>query len=48
MDYISYCDGSISLMEVAEIINVPFLELKPIVDKLVEQGLLKKLNLSTI
>jgi aminopeptidase-like protein len=42
MDLISYCDGDHSLLEIANIIHVPFWELIPIVDKLIDHELLMK------
>ena len=41
MNLISYCDGQHSLLEIAELINEPFWELIPIVEKLVEHRLLE-------
>jgi len=43
MDLISYCDGSLSLLEIADIIHEPFWELLPIVDRLVSHGVLERL-----
>ena len=40
MNLISYCDGQNSLLEIAELIEEPFWELVPIVEKLVDNGLL--------
>ena len=40
MNLISYCDGNKSLLEVADLINEPFMELVPLVEKLVDNGLL--------
>jgi len=40
MNLISYCDGQNSLLEIAELIEEPFWELAPIVEKLVDNGLL--------
>jgi aminopeptidase-like protein len=40
MNLISYCDGNTSLLEIGELINEPFWELVPIVEKLVETGVL--------
>jgi len=40
MNLISYCDGQNSLLEIAELIEKPFWELVPIVEKLVDNGLL--------
>jgi aminopeptidase-like protein len=40
MDLLAYCDGKHSLLEIAEIINAPIWELKDIVDKLKEKGVL--------
>ena len=44
MNLISYCDGTKSLLEISELINEPFWELIPIVNKLIEHGLLIKEN----
>ena len=40
MNLISYCDGNTSLLEIADLINEPFMELVPLVEKLVDNGLL--------
>ena len=40
MNLISYSDGKRSLLEIAEICSIPVWELYPIIDKLVEHGLL--------
>jgi aminopeptidase-like protein len=40
MDLISYCDGNTTLMEIAELINEPFWELVPLVEKLVANNVL--------
>lgn len=40
MNFISYCDGSNSLLEIADIINVSIFEIIPIFKKLNEQGLI--------
>jgi aminopeptidase-like protein len=40
MDLISYCDGNTSLLDVANLINVPFWELVPLVEKLADNSLL--------
>jgi aminopeptidase-like protein len=42
MNLIAYCDGSLGLLEVAERIGQPMWELLPMVDRLVECGLLTK------
>jgi aminopeptidase-like protein len=42
MNLISYCDGSRTLLEIANLIDEPFWELMPLVDKLVAHGLLEK------
>ena len=49
MNLISYCDGLKSLLEIALIIDEPFWELIPIVERLVEYGLLeqKYININT-
>ena len=36
MNILTYCDGNINLLEIAELINKPFLELVPIIEKLKE------------
>ncbi len=41
MDLISFCDGQHSLLEVAEILNIPIWELYELIDKLVEHNLLE-------
>jgi aminopeptidase-like protein len=40
MDFISYCDGSNSLLEIADKIDKPFMEIKNIMDKLVQHNLI--------
>ena len=40
MNFISYCDGKHSLLEIAEMIKEPFWELVPIMEKLIDKGLL--------
>ena len=40
MNLISYCDGSRSLLDIANLIKEPLWELQPICDRLVEHGLL--------
>jgi aminopeptidase-like protein len=42
MNLISYCDGSLSLLEIANLIDEPMWELVPIVEKLVAHGLLEQ------
>jgi aminopeptidase-like protein len=42
MNLISYCDGSLSLLEIANRIDEPIWELVPIVEKLVTHGLLEQ------
>jgi aminopeptidase-like protein len=44
MNMLSYCDGNKSLLEIAELIDKPFWELTPIVDQLIENDLLQKLE----
>ena len=44
MNLISYCDGTKSLLEIADLINDPFWSLVPIVNKLTEHGLLIEVN----
>jgi aminopeptidase-like protein len=48
MHLISYSDGASSLLDIAEIINVPFLELLLMSDVLVSEGLIKKNMVSQI
>ena len=38
--FISYCDGKKSIIEIAELLDEPFWDLLPIVEKLVNNGLL--------
>jgi aminopeptidase-like protein len=40
MNLITYCDGNTSLLEIADLINEPFMDLVPLVEKLVDNGLL--------
>jgi len=40
MNILTYCDGDLSLLEIAELIDEPFWELVPIMEKLIEHGLL--------
>ena len=47
MNLISYCDGSLSLLEIANLIDEPIWELVPIVEKLVAHGLLEQKYLAT-
>ncbi|MFO7802272.1 MAG: winged helix-turn-helix domain-containing protein [Desulfovermiculus sp.] len=42
MDLLSYCDGSRSLLDIAEVIGEPFWELAPILEGLKGHGLVKK------
>jgi len=42
MNMLTYCDGQYSLLEIAELIGVPFWELEPLVDKLIDHDLLQK------
>jgi aminopeptidase-like protein len=42
MNLISYCDGQHSLLEISNLLNEPFWDLIPIVEKLVDNGLLSK------
>ena len=44
MDLISYCDGSKTLLDIADIINQPFWELLPLSEKLIKEGLLLKVT----
>ena len=44
MNIISYADGKKSLIEIAEICGVPIWDTYPIINKLVEQDLLKLLD----
>jgi aminopeptidase-like protein len=41
---LSYCDGSLSLLEVAEKINVPMWQLFDVIDILLKNKLLKVVN----
>ena len=41
MNFLAYCDGSSSNLEIAEKINVPLWELKETIDKLKKEGVLK-------
>jgi len=40
MDFISLCDGTTSLIEIAERLNVPIWDLYGLVDKLKSHGLI--------
>ena len=42
MNLISYCDGSRTLLEIANLIEEPFWDLMVIVEKLVDHELLEK------
>ena len=44
MNLLSYCDGKHSILEIAELLEEPFWELTPIVDQLIENDLLQKLE----
>ena len=44
MNLISYSDGDHSLLEIAELIDIPFWELITIVDNLITNGLLRVEN----
>jgi aminopeptidase-like protein len=44
MNLIAYCDGTKSLLEVAEAINEPFWNLVPVAERLIEHALLKDLD----
>jgi len=44
MNLISYCDGHHSLLDIAELIDKPFWELVPIVEKLMEHNLMLNIN----
>jgi aminopeptidase-like protein len=48
MNLISYCDGSLTLLEIADLIKEPFWDLMPIVEKLVIHGLLEKKYTSSL
>jgi aminopeptidase-like protein len=41
MNMISYCDGSHSLLEIAELLKVPFQELKSLIEPLIDEGLVR-------
>ncbi len=47
MNLISFCDGSRTLLEIADLIEEPFWDLKIIVEKLVAHGLLEKSHIAT-
>jgi aminopeptidase-like protein len=42
MNIISYCDGKMTILEIADKINETFNSIYPIIEVLVEHGLLKK------
>jgi len=42
MNLISYCDGQHSLLEISNLLNEPFWDLIPIVEKMIDNGLLSK------
>lgn len=42
MDLISYCDGTKTLLEIANLIDEPFWELLPLIEKLAAHGLLEQ------
>ena len=44
MNFLAYCDGSYSSLEIAERINVPLWELKETIDKLKKEGVLKTVD----
>lgn len=44
MDFLAYCDGKSSVLEIAEKINCPLWELSPMLDKLKEESLLEVVN----
>jgi len=48
MNLISYCDGSLTLLEIANLIEEPFWNLIAIVEKLVTHGLLEKKYVSSL
>ena len=41
MNFLAYCDGSSSSLEIAEKINTPLWELKETIEKLKDEGVLK-------
>ena len=41
MDFISLCDGKASLLEIAEVLNVPIWDLYDLVDNLQSHNLIK-------
>ena len=43
MDIISYCDGTYSLLEIAEILSVPIWSLYPLIDTLLEKKVISQL-----
>ncbi len=46
MNFLAYCDGSLSNLEIAEKINVPLWKLKDIIDKLKKENILKEKKLN--
>lgn len=44
MNLIAYCDGNNSLLDIAEIINIPLWELSPIIKTLSAEGLIEKMD----
>jgi aminopeptidase-like protein len=46
MNFLAYCDGSSSSLEIAEKINVPLWELKETIEKLKKEGVLKTVDAS--
>ena len=43
MNLIVYCDGTLDLLSIAEVINVPVWELYEIVENLLQNDLIKKI-----
>ena len=48
MDFISWCDGNHTLLEISEIINVPIWDLYDVCDQLKEHKLLEIVDVSTV
>jgi len=46
MDVIAYSDGKLTLLEISEIINVPFFECFEVIETLVEKGLMETSEIS--
>ena len=48
MNTLTYCDGTISLLEIAEIIDKPLWKLVPVIEKLLDFKLVSKCDINTI